>query len=656
MAYIGTIGTATATSTTASVPVTTTSAVSVGTTLVGTLALEAGSGALPTLTVSDTHGNTYTVDKQIINATNISVSVFSCRVTTAINSGDTITLSASNGTRIRWAITIQAYDDILNPRIDQTASAIGTTASPNAGTTATTTNANELIYAGFGWTAGSNQTFTAGSGYTASTQVNASPGSANRSGISEWKYVTLTGTQNPTGTLSASSSWAGATVTYKSAAANQNPTANAGPDQTVNVSNSVQLDGSGSSDPDGTIASYSWTQISGTTVTLSSSSVAMPTFTAPSSAGTLVFGLTVTDNSGATSTQDQVTITVQNRVGYVGEAAAGASNTSGTSYQLTFSKSVPIGHTLLIGVTVDDPAGTGAPTVGATDSKGNTYTNRSQGYRTSTASVAIISCYVTSTLSTSDTLTITTSDTHGRWAVSVCEFDNIHQTGFDVSANNNAAATTSLTTGATATTANQVEVVFASFGFTLPSAITFSAGTHYAQAGSQQNTAAASSNRAVANEYRIYTAATAHTATGTLSASASYAAAIATFAADVISDVVPVADAGFNQTVAAYQTVTLDGTRSTDEDGNVAGYSWTQTAGTTVTLSNSTVAQPTFTAPGTLSGDTLTFSLVVTDNLGTSSTNSATVTVTVNPAENYVAHGGVWTAMQELAANSGTWS
>lgn len=95
------------------------------------------------------------------------------------------------------------------------------------------------------------------------------------------------------------------------AATNTAPTADAGPDQTVDSFATVTLTGAASSDSDGTIASYAWSQVSGTAVALSGSG-ATRTFTAPAnSAGTsLVFGLTVTDNLGATSTQDNMAVTV----------------------------------------------------------------------------------------------------------------------------------------------------------------------------------------------------------------------------------------------------------------------------------------------------------------------------------------------------------
>ena len=93
-------------------------------------------------------------------------------------------------------------------------------------------------------------------------------------------------------------------------APNAPPTANAGPDQSFATPYSIQLKGSGS-DEDGDALTYSWTQESGTTVTLADSSSALTSFTAPavSAQTTLRFELTVTDTRQATAT-DQVDITL----------------------------------------------------------------------------------------------------------------------------------------------------------------------------------------------------------------------------------------------------------------------------------------------------------------------------------------------------------
>lgn len=93
---------------------------------------------------------------------------------------------------------------------------------------------------------------------------------------------------------------------------NQSPTAHAGPDQSVAAGVTVQLTGAGSTDSDGTIASYAWTQTDGDTVTLTGANTATPTFIAPStiSAQTLTFELTTTDDDGATST-DSVNIEIE---------------------------------------------------------------------------------------------------------------------------------------------------------------------------------------------------------------------------------------------------------------------------------------------------------------------------------------------------------
>ncbi|MBM0106778.1 hypothetical protein JM946_18755 [Steroidobacter sp. S1-65] len=97
-----------------------------------------------------------------------------------------------------------------------------------------------------------------------------------------------------------------------SGGSNQSPTANAGADRSIAEGSAVSLQGSGS-DPDGTIASYQWTQTAGPSVSLSGANTANASFTAPQvNANTaLTFRLTVTDNQGATGS-DEVTITVTN--------------------------------------------------------------------------------------------------------------------------------------------------------------------------------------------------------------------------------------------------------------------------------------------------------------------------------------------------------
>jgi hypothetical protein len=93
------------------------------------------------------------------------------------------------------------------------------------------------------------------------------------------------------------------------------PVANAGPDQSVSERATVQLDGSGSSDADGTISTYAWQQNSGTAVVLSDASAESPSFTAPDVDGAanqiLTFQLTVTDDDSSTNA-DTVDITVAN--------------------------------------------------------------------------------------------------------------------------------------------------------------------------------------------------------------------------------------------------------------------------------------------------------------------------------------------------------
>ena len=93
------------------------------------------------------------------------------------------------------------------------------------------------------------------------------------------------------------------------------PIANAGQPQTVTSHSLVVLDGGSSHDPDNHLPlSYSWRQISGESVLLSSTVVSQPTFIAPgvvTQSQTLTFALVVTNTLGLASTPAEVTATVE---------------------------------------------------------------------------------------------------------------------------------------------------------------------------------------------------------------------------------------------------------------------------------------------------------------------------------------------------------
>ena len=93
----------------------------------------------------------------------------------------------------------------------------------------------------------------------------------------------------------------------------------------------------------------------------------------------------------------------------------------------------------------------------------------------------------------------------------------------------------------------------------------------------------------------------------------------------------PTADAGPDQLgVWEGALVTLDGSGSSDPDGDTLRFRWNQYSGEPVVLSSRDVANPTFTAPEGLTADAvLSFRLLVTDPSG--HFDSDTVTVTVDP-------------------------
>ena len=349
------------------------------------------------------------------------------------------------------------------------------------------------------------------------------------------RSVTVTGSSVGTSTLSFIDLPSGVTevtpsTTVIDVSANERPVADAGPDQTVSEGVLVTLDGSGSTDPEGTDLSYSWVQSSGETVTLSDSAIAEPTFTSPvdlSRDAELLFSLAVTDGFGHTSAiSDTVLITVEASTPtvVVSFVSADYEVSEGSSVEVLAVLDMVPRRTVSVNVVVSSLGG-------ATE----------DDYRLSATS-----------------LTFGPEEREATLDVSAVD-DLVDDDGERVS----------------------LELMIDS------SSSNVSLGSPSTEEVLILDDDAAVNER-------------------------------------------PVADAGPDQTVTEGVLVTLDGSGSTDPEGGALSYSWVQASGETVTLSDSSIAQPTFTSPVDLSRDAeLLFTLVVTDDADQTSAISDTVLITV---------------------------
>jgi hypothetical protein len=87
----------------------------------------------------------------------------------------------------------------------------------------------------------------------------------------------------------------------------------------------------------------------------------------------------------------------------------------------------------------------------------------------------------------------------------------------------------------------------------------------------------------------------------------------------------PNADAGGDLIGVTDNQIVLDGSASSDPDGDSLSYTWTQTGGTTVNLDLTDQARPSFFAPS--NPEILTFDLVVNDNFDSSLADSVQVII-----------------------------
>ena len=101
-----------------------------------------------------------------------------------------------------------------------------------------------------------------------------------------------------------------------------------------------------------------------------------------------------------------------------------------------------------------------------------------------------------------------------------------------------------------------------------------------------------------------------------------------------VNQYAPVANAGPPQIVEEGQTVTLDGSQSTDPNDAVITYEWTQISGPPVTLSDENAVKPTFVAASTTEpiteDTTVVFQLTVYDSGGVSDSDTVNITIKEN--------------------------
>src|SRR5450432_41522 len=382
------------------------------------------------------------------------------------------------------------------------------------------------------------------------------------------------------------------------AAANIPPIANAGSSKSITLPvNTVNLDGSLSTDPDGTIVSYSWVQISGPSPSAITNAAAAVTAANNLSAGQYIFELTVKDNGGA-STKAQVKITVVTAAPQPPIANAGANQTI----------LLPLNHVTMDGSASIAPSGNIVGYSWKQISGPSTATLTAASSAQTDANALLAGTYL---------FQLTVVDNNNEMAmdsvtITVNPANNIPPVA-------NAGTSITITLPVNTATLDGSKSSDADGSITTYSWTKISGPNNPGSTG--VNTASLSLTGLVAGQY-IYQL----TVTDNNGATTSAQVKVTVVASP---NQVPVANAGPDQTITApASSVILDGSASYDPDGTITAYSWIMNSGLgSVIISNGNSNKPSVTGlqPGTYS-----FQLTVTDNSG--AVNTDLVTITVKPA------------------------
>lgn len=401
------------------------------------------------------------------------------------------------------------------------------------------------------------------------------------------------------------------TVTV-TAPGNTTPTADAGTDQAVASGASVSLDGTGSSDPDsGQSLTYAWTQTSGPTVTLTGASTATPSFTAPTLAigdadEVLVFQLTVDDSIANAS--DSVSVTVRAPGNTPATADAGASQTVGSSNPVTLdgsgSSANDSGQTLTYSWTQ-----TSGPSVTLTGASTATPT-----FTAPTLTIGDANAVLVFELLVDDGFSLDTDYV----TITVTAPPNTPATA-DAGSDQTVASGASVSLDGSGSSANDGgQALTYSWTQTSGQSVTLTGATTASPSFLAPNLAIGA-----ADEVLVFDL--------TVNDGFSGAVDSVTITVSAPGNTPPTANAGSDETVASGASVILDGTSSSANDvGQPLTYSWVQTSGPSVALTDATSVSPSFTAPALSIGDAdevLVFELEVDDGFATA-TDSVGITVT----------------------------
>lgn len=192
--------------------VTLTGGASVGESLVASAAVLLGNA---TMTATDDAGNTwqFIASEDMTYDTSLRVHMLYCNVTTALDPGDTVTFNFGIAATSS-AVSVAHFTDYLTPDKRATGDNGGSNSSaPLTAATATTAEANELLYGAFALN-NPGRTFTPGSGYTGLTKVLSLESGSNRAIQPEYRYVTSTGSYVADGTLNSGGQWVGMIQTF----------------------------------------------------------------------------------------------------------------------------------------------------------------------------------------------------------------------------------------------------------------------------------------------------------------------------------------------------------------------------------------------------------------------------------------------------------